>query len=109
MKCSRHRPHRGLARGVDLTKDAVDQSIEVIDVGSGSAGDLSALSGFTSEQIPSRSIEQFILSTSGFSATMQPGGRSGTVCLDRRCSSSTEAHLMHRQSVSGPEPWIRVW
>lgn len=52
-------------RGVDLTKDAVDQSIEVIDVGSGSAGDLSALSGFTSEQIPSRSIEQFILSTSG--------------------------------------------
>ena len=52
-------------RGVDLVKDVDSHSIEVIDVGAGAAGDLGDLSGFSTVQIPSRSIEQFILATSG--------------------------------------------
>ena len=46
-------------RGVNLTEDLDKNSIEVVDVASGSAGELGTPSGFDVQQIPSRSIEQF--------------------------------------------------
>ncbi len=52
-------------RGVNLTEDLDKNSIEVVDVASGSAGELGTPSGFDVQQIPSRSIEQFVLATSG--------------------------------------------
>ena len=91
-------------RGVNLTEDLDKNSIEVVDVASGSAGELGTPSGFDVQQIPSRSIEQFVLATSGSLATKPPVERSRIVFRVRLCSRSSGRRRMRRRRV-----WVPAW
>ncbi|MFZ2178063.1 MAG: ABC transporter substrate-binding protein [Rhodococcus sp. (in: high G+C Gram-positive bacteria)] len=66
----------------DLKSRIEDGRVEVVDVGAGSVADLD-LADFEVSEVPSRSVEQFVLSTSGVFATA-PGRRAFALCLPRQ-------------------------
>ncbi|CAG7628686.1 ABC transporter substrate-binding protein [Rhodococcus opacus] len=65
----------------DVSARIGDGSVEVVDVAAGSAPDLD-LGGFDVTEVPSRSVEQFVLSTSGLFENAA-GRRAFAACLPR--------------------------
>ncbi|WP_172650581.1 ABC transporter substrate-binding protein [Rhodococcus opacus] len=65
----------------DVSARIGDGSVEVVDVAAGSAPDLD-LGGFDVTEVPSRSVEQFVLSTSGLFENAV-GRRAFAACLPR--------------------------
>ncbi|WP_370180226.1 ABC transporter substrate-binding protein [Rhodococcus wratislaviensis] len=65
----------------DVSARIGDGSVEVVDVAAGSAPDLD-LGGFDVTEVPSRSVEQFVLSTSGLFEDAA-GRRAFAACLPR--------------------------
>ncbi|WP_213571817.1 ABC transporter substrate-binding protein [Rhodococcus sp. USK13] len=68
-------------KAADLAARIADESVEVVDVATGSVPDID-LGGFDVTDVPSRSVEQFVLATSGLFET-PAGRRAFASCLPR--------------------------
>ncbi|TSD94691.1 peptide-binding protein [Skermania sp. ID1734] len=69
-------------KNIDLKAKISASAVEVVDVGAGSIGGLK-LDGFTSQNVPSRSSEQLVLSTSGVFASAD-ARRAFALCVPRQ-------------------------
>ncbi|MFC9549546.1 ABC transporter substrate-binding protein [Rhodococcus sp. NPDC056960] len=83
----------------DVSARIGDGSVEVVDVATGSAPDLD-LSGFDVSEVSSRSVEQFVLSTSGLFETAA-GRRAFALCLPREELASKFGIAAEAQETGG--------
>ncbi|RZK95270.1 MAG: peptide-binding protein [Rhodococcus sp. (in: high G+C Gram-positive bacteria)] len=85
----------------DVSARIGDGSVEVVDVAAGSAPDLD-LGGFDVTEVSSRSVEQFVLSTSGLFETAA-GRRAFALCLPREELASKFGIAADAGETGGPE------